>query len=56
MLHENFIKVLRLGNSAQGASGEAVRALLTPADVIMIRNRPFQKLSIIYCMNEEIRG
>lgn len=51
-VHEDIIKALQMGNSAQGASGAEVTHPFSPGDVVLIEDGPFQGLSAIYCMNK----
>ena len=52
VVHEDIIKALQLGNSAQGASADEIKDPFSPGDVVMIEDGPFQGLSDIYCMNK----
>ena len=52
VVHEDIIKALQLGNSAQGASAEEIIAPFSPGDLVTIEDGPFLGLSAIYCMNK----
>ena len=52
VVHEDIIKALQMGNSAQGASADEIKDPFSPGDVVMIEDGPFQGLSAIYCMNK----
>jgi len=52
VVHEDIIKALQAGNSAQGASADGVKEPFSPGDLVRIEDGPFQGLSAIYCMNK----
>lgn len=52
VVHEDIIKALQAGNSAQGASADEVKEPFSPGDLVRIEDGPFQGLSAIYCMNK----
>lgn len=52
VVHEDIIRALQMGNSAQGASADEIKDPFSPGDVVLIEDGPFQGLSAIYCMNK----
>ena len=52
VVHEDIIKALQMGNSAQGASADEVKAPFSSGDLVTIEDGPFQGLSAIYCMKK----
>ena len=52
VVHEDIIKALKSGHSAQGASADEVKEPFSPGDLVTIEDGPFQGLSAIYCMNK----
>ena len=52
VVHEDIIKALKLGHSAQEASADKVKEPFSPGDLVRIEDGPFQGLNAIYCMNK----
>ena len=52
VVHEDIVKALQMGNSAQRDSNDKAKDPFSPGDVVMIEDGPLQGLSAVYCMNK----